>query len=504
VSSLLPFFLPSTITTMSTSLAACYAYALHHLEDPTKPFPCAILLLAHLDPINTVLHLPSEGAVQAMDKRFSNVLSVIARWLTAPRTSAEVNNLMGSSCRCSDSSYQQTIQAHEDGLRLIERLEHRWPLESLLHTLLKISLASISFFGDAPQQRGRRRLDRLFSNRIVWPFTLEQLLPWGREDSIRGLLCWCKVQDPYSDMDMSTLLEGVHNYAYAVLSPLALPYVVTSRVFIPQALLPTMERALDVLSYSIEAPVSPIAHDTAIMTLCRGSRIIWDICNIACDGPQRREMIEHALTRMLTCVTHAYAQLLDVLERFSGHTLRRAIIEATNSLLVFGTFALHDFASRPDLQDFPIPLRFAKDSLAIQDTIFTPWQNLWAAMKQLEKAQDCASPNCSRTYADVWPFHYCGGCRRVSYCSRACQKIAWSHAAVPHRLICEVIRITCSKNEIPRRIGSKDVEHATADPSVFEPEAAEAIVKHFEDLTRHRLQTSRTCPCSDSRKSARN
>jgi hypothetical protein len=55
-------------------------------------------------------------------------------------------------------------------------------------------------------------------------------------------------------------------------------------------------------------------------------------------------------------------------------------------------------------------------------------------------AQRCASPECTRTFSDRWPFRWCAGCRRVTYCSRRCQKTAWAHEVVGHRSICSGLR----------------------------------------------------------------
>jgi hypothetical protein len=52
----------------------------------------------------------------------------------------------------------------------------------------------------------------------------------------------------------------------------------------------------------------------------------------------------------------------------------------------------------------------------------------------------CHGPTCMRTRAseEGRKFALCQGCKRAAYCSRRCQKIAWSHSTAPHREVCRI------------------------------------------------------------------
>ncbi|PBK82989.1 hypothetical protein ARMGADRAFT_945573, partial [Armillaria gallica] len=44
---------------------------------------------------------------------------------------------------------------------------------------------------------------------------------------------------------------------------------------------------------------------------------------------------------------------------------------------------------------------------------------------------------------------YCGGCRRVLYCSPECQKSAWKYDPAPHKAVCRKLRKFCKVLKLP-------------------------------------------------------
>lgn len=62
----------------------------------------------------------------------------------------------------------------------------------------------------------------------------------------------------------------------------------------------------------------------------------------------------------------------------------------------------------------------------------------------------CRRIGCRRITTDIGrALFVCGGCRRFRYCSRDCQKRAWTHEVVAHRRICRTVALLCGRQTMP-------------------------------------------------------
>lgn len=58
----------------------------------------------------------------------------------------------------------------------------------------------------------------------------------------------------------------------------------------------------------------------------------------------------------------------------------------------------------------------------------------------LDRGGRCAAPECINTHAAAnYKFQRCRGCGQSAYCSEACQRHAWSHSIVPHKMVCSLL-----------------------------------------------------------------
>jgi hypothetical protein len=96
-------------------------------------------------------------------------------------------------------------------------------------------------------------------------------------------------------------------------------------------------------------------------------------------------------------------------------------------------------------------------------------------LRWLEASQRCAAPTCLMTAADG-RLRLCLGCRRMSYCSRRCQKRAWTHSQVGHRTVCVLFSVV-------------EVRDSREINSLSDKDQALQMLKHVEQLTLLRLQT---------------
>jgi hypothetical protein len=113
-------------------------------------------------------------------------------------------------------------------------------------------------------------------------------------------------------------------------------------------------------------------------------------------------------------------------------------------------------------------------------------------MHHLEIRQRCGAPGCVKTRADG-RLRCCTGCRRVMYCSRACQKAAWRHT-IAHRDVCQAIPLLCLAMEIPEQgifDFMKDFREGELRTDPTHERLYHQVLDHFAKLTSYELKTSR-------------
>ncbi|TRM62530.1 hypothetical protein BD626DRAFT_50565 [Schizophyllum amplum] len=75
------------------------------------------------------------------------------------------------------------------------------------------------------------------------------------------------------------------------------------------------------------------------------------------------------------------------------------------------------------------------------------------------KMDYCGFPPCMATFtSEGRPFRYCGGCKRVPYCSVACQRKHWRWERSAHRNLCDDFRYLRDILEYPAALGKRDME----------------------------------------------
>jgi hypothetical protein len=128
-----------------------------------------------------------------------------------------------------------------------------------------------------------------------------------------------------------------------------------------------------------------------------------------------------------------------------------------------------------------------------------PWKAFLHLLCCLQGDNICASPECTKALVGSdHQFQLCGGCRRIVYCSRRCQKHAWNYARVPHRRICGPLRRMCTANDLKRTLFCSEVEQRVKEvPEAFDARQAALITNHLHLQTRYEMSTLCTCRSGD-------
>jgi hypothetical protein len=115
------------------------------------------------------------------------------------------------------------------------------------------------------------------------------------------------------------------------------------------------------------------------------------------------------------------------------------------------------------------------------------WVRFVRLMKAIEGRERCLRPGCNRIAVTRENLSYCGGCRRVVYCSTRCQKLAWTHP-VAHRHVCAAIKFMYIKYRLPKTGIQGRFSEVPTDG--WHAQVARAIINHFVALTKADMETS--------------
>jgi hypothetical protein len=454
--------------------AASCAFMLQHLDDQSRSPPqCIFMFLGYLPPL-TVSERPKRDYERYKQPGFYQSRTAILRWLTAPRSLSELSALIRRPCACSHEERSGSI--HEEGVDVFRSSGRPRPFNFLFEIFLDIIGPALigAWRGECTFMRPRQLLREM---QRAWPSTYSDILPRGPEQTVRGLLYWLKA-DWEVAFDTRLVLLAIRSIAHFTYS-LTLPYIVTSRTFIYDGFIRPVEAACAKLQSYRRGIPHTAAHSQAITLLTTDLNILSEIGYTVADRPQRDEMTTFCAQQLLVTCNHGFEALYPL------DPTDAPKLQPWQSYLALGVLVFQSF---PELDTSCLAPTFV--DMLKRPSRSGPWSLLQEVFGRLEIEYRCASPDCTRTlYFGDSHFQRCNGCRRVLYCSRACQKHAWTHAAVPHRQICSLIRHVCFVYKIPRKTYGKTSKIA---PLNLDERKVDLLVQHFEARTRYELKTSRT------------
>jgi hypothetical protein len=426
---------------------------------PDRDLPCVYFIYGLLTLLLPILDV--EGEENHATPDLNVIRTATMQWLCHPTSTQALIRRSQAPCACTALARETILHQKGHAICTNMQMNHRKLCAITLDMLLK--LLRLPEHEDM-QYRSLPRINKI-GRRRVWPTSREDLLPYGPRATVHGLLAWLDMaQDQDLLIDETRVLTVAHvlaRYGY----PVTLPYLVTSTTLIPRGVIPTLNLAHGVIrDHDLKGQALQPTERAAIGILGRCLGVLVTLTNKACNHVERQQML-HEHRSMLALSYLRVAEGLQLLhDRFPEEVPCRPRDDYTRLLMVL----VRDF---PDLQTTPdMPTWIAHAST---DYAHNLWQQMWEAVLNADRADRCARPGCGRTYADAMVFKRCGGCRRVVYCSRACQKMAWQHPSVPHREICGPLRRVCVL------YGSRTAYHPGSEPVTYDRVSARQVVDHF-------------------------
>jgi hypothetical protein len=322
----------------------------------------------------------------------------------------------------------------------------------------------------------------LTGRRESWLTRLNQILPHGTEDTTQGLLTWSSVDlDIYTRTAFLQLIDCFLHLTH----PMTFPYFISSHSFISSGVLRLIGVACKMAK---EQKNSDCMQNDAVQMMYTATTLMGKIVRDCGNEAQRRELMQIQAPQLLEWYDQAVAACNQLPTRHgTKNTQNRERLIYLSSLL------LQDF---PQLATSPVvthtpPLQYMRyEKLPSQS-----WLRLLYALDSTQRSHRCSALACRRTLADGG-LCWCGGCRRVAYCSQWCQKANWnqaSQAELKHRDVCASIRCMCHLFRLPRqdvvtplRIGALPLEGS-------QETVAQVIADYFLAHAQHKMANSCTC-----------
>jgi hypothetical protein len=216
----------------------CLHYLIEAL-DLLVPHPCFFILLFHITGVYNLSYRP-QNMSEEVQADIDQLASRIHQWLTWPRASEEMDTMITSGCRCSPTD--QDDRPHRVGQEIFSgtTLEDTPPSLDFIYRSIYFVLA---FDISASVETSARFRISTITRRTRWPRRIQDVLPHGPEDTIRGCLSWLQsghVQGPIAGSIVCVLNMTLH-----FTHPLTLLHMLRSRTLVMKAILDNITDACD-------------------------------------------------------------------------------------------------------------------------------------------------------------------------------------------------------------------------------------------------------------------
>jgi hypothetical protein len=448
------------------------------LDDPSREVPhlCVMVLLGLL---NEGLAVCIKQQSQDVEQQLERFRTCAYRWICAPRSPTLWARVFSWACTGPGCPTRAT-PLHAMGFTMLAEIGIDSP--SCVFLMYLLTGIKSPFLAEG---MSKMRLDRI-TRRTAWPTEVEQVLPYG-DSTMLGLLSWLEADWPGAALD--TLVANIHNLV-DIARPMTLHNLLDSPVFIPKGILPLLQAACEFISgrhqYDDPGPTLPTAEQ-AVQRLHTAHGVMIDLTLWYMGPRQRRTFTGPWAAPLLGAYSRAHVHCKNLCARYGRDNPQYKMLDSyVWGFLELGSVLLEDF---PELRA-SLPRTQAQVFPAM---VTTSWELMLQLLARLELAQQCFAPDCVRTFAEPVAFKYCGACRRVVYCSRLCQRRAWTHPVAAHRRVCEILHRTCAAGELPRKGARILLSRGVVEPQNFPRGAVRFIIEHFD--AQDQYEAERRCVC---------
>jgi hypothetical protein len=403
-------------------------------------------------------------------------------WVAMPRTLAEIRTILSSRCQCNPQ--HAGSRPHKHGAMFCAKSSGEDPVSILIGMFFSCLLRIRQF----PM---RRPFD--LDGREDWPINIGQLLPYGAEDTMRGVLAWLKA--PVSGR-LATQIFNFTHLSMKICAPTILPSVIACHSLLDS--LVNCVRSSAAVFFDNQSSIRWDPMFVAAYHLLQSSiTLLNDIVVLYANQTQIHRFVGARGQAVLDAVEKGpdplYLIMLRIQRRAPGTPvgLNDALLSRMDDMYNDIGGAIYDAYPKFHSSTMSMARRWQPASktfgLSVQHAL---WVRFVMSLRVFELVRQCRNPGCTNVF-----YHprrqkdsVCGGCRRTAYCSRQCQKRAWTHPTAPHRIICGALRYLCVRYALPRRHTGR--KHSNPPTDTAYVDAAQTVLNHFVALTTADMSTS--------------
>jgi hypothetical protein len=276
---------------------------------------------------------------------------------------------------------------------------------------------------------------------VLWPTKPHELLPYGAKASVEALILWVGIAPQACSL-------GVLGSMLEICKQQILPYIVDSKTLANQ-LASITEIILAAWMVRKTAPGSTTRCLDDLKRIALLCHMLVDLCHKSELQKFAGRSVERLL-RMGDIVLKWLPQIQNSMESLSASDIRE--IEYIRTYYIALCSLVHQYFNKPfDSTKFhPLVVSHSLQHMIQQgDPLLVAFQGFL----HLAGDQRCFAPGCPETFSSAGrKFHNCAGCKRVPYCSKACQTRAWKHTTVPHKSICKKLDTLAELTSLPSKL----------------------------------------------------
>jgi hypothetical protein len=391
--------------------------------DSKAPDVCFIVVGSLYERLDSTSFFARQATSNELGELLDFIRSETMRWISAPRTTIQLESIKNGICECSLPHDYYHHLYHQTG----------WQESPFSYFWLNAWNTISSFDRELPT--AQVRVDK-FAKRRAWPKSMAHLLPHGPEDTIRGITNWFNID--LGPIEPRPMLQSLH-FILRMTHSHTLPHVLTSRGFFdgPSGLFRLLSRPSNAFDspekFGSDKAQMIYALGTSILTACVA--LLTDVAVTWSTAIQRRTFLTSQVSSLVVYAEQAWVRAwISTKASPDFESLQQMRLEV-NKFTTFATRLVSEFPESKTALMWP-PFKAELDRLGAEEC--SPWMELMQRLVCLQQDDSCASPECRRVdVTSLRDLAYCGGCRLVLYCSRLCQKTAWTHPQVPHREVCQ-------------------------------------------------------------------
>ncbi|KAK0432642.1 hypothetical protein EV421DRAFT_1495228 [Armillaria borealis] len=445
-------------------------FIINSLADPHHPTYCTVTYTGALGAINNI------HTIKKLRSSHHALFDTILRFLTTPRTDSNIRSLEQSfqCCTSSCTHHDLAFRFHAGNLpNYQERPEDRFRFSEVVFLMTCIITLAISNPGQAGKSTyyhaipKRVRQEQRRGAKPMWPTTRDTLYSTvGQHTAVRMIWQWIYLYQSIPSFFVFTLL---YNTAGSTLnsSIYSIPSFTTQVIemigknvdlfnAVPHRKSPEAQKYLDILERAVDA-----VYMTTLIMIHQG-----DMSRVQ----SRWGKDSQALLKVLCKAFDATWGIPLVLNDSLYMNLSR-IKQITARLH-------HTFHLPYDKDVYHWVIVDNSRRMKEQEGGKSVFQLAFDAVVQVTNSDRCQSPGCSETFTSQGRrFQGCGGCKRVSYCSEACQRHAWKLPEAPHRMVCSAVAAFADKLRLPASLSLASSARIVRDEEVDTICSKEGVTK---------------------------